>query len=96
MIEETKAEMRKVDCARFSTEIDKDKVVIGTKTDKEIIERPKWDVYENNHFAMRKRLVSIFLRVANKVICRLRAGRRLQMIQAWIEHHDIKTRDDMR
>jgi hypothetical protein len=42
---------------------------------------PKWDVYENNHFAMRKRLVAIFLKVANKQITRMRAGKRLKKIR---------------
>jgi hypothetical protein len=43
----------------------------------ELVSGPKWDVYENNHFAMRKRLVNIFLKVANKLIIRMRAGKRL-------------------
>jgi len=46
--------------------------------------KPKWDSFENNHFAMRKRLVDIFLRNANKLICRLRAGKRLDAIKKWI------------
>ena len=58
--------------------------------------KPKWDNFENNHFAMRRRLVSIFLRVGNKVISRLRADRRLKKLQAWIENNGIRTREDMR
>ena len=56
--------MRKRDVNRFATEMDRDKVMVPTDLD--IIARPKWDVYQNNHFAMRKRLVGIFLKVANK------------------------------
>ena len=58
--------------------------------------RPKWDAFENNHFAMRRRLVSIFLRSANKIISRLRAGRRLTKIRNWIESNGIRTREDMK
>ena len=56
--------MRHTDVGRFQTEINSDKVVVPT--DVEITAQPKWDVFENNHFAMRKRLVDIFLKVANK------------------------------
>jgi len=57
-------QMRTKDTHRFSTEINSDKVVVPT--DVNIVTLPKWDVFENNHFAMRKRLVDIFLKVANK------------------------------
>lgn len=56
--------MRQQDVQRFAAEVNNDKVVVPTNL--AITERPKWDVYENNHFAMRKRLVAIFLKVANK------------------------------
>tara|TARA_B100000780_G_scaffold105642_1_gene73969 strand:+ start:79 stop:234 length:156 start_codon:yes stop_codon:yes gene_type:complete len=46
---------------------------------------PKWDIYENNHFAMRKRLVTIFLKVANKLIIRMRAGKRLKSLKKKFE-----------
>ena len=41
---------------------------------------------------MRRRLVEIFLRNANKVICRLRAGKRLDKIRDWIRKQDIRSR----
>ena len=44
---------------------------------------------------MRRRLVDIFLRNANKVICRLRAGKRLDKIRAWIKAQDIRSRQEM-
>jgi hypothetical protein len=59
-------DMRINDVGRFSTEINADKVVIPTKL--EMTSQPVWDVYENSQFAMRKRLVDIFLKVANKLI----------------------------
>lgn len=58
-----------------------------------MIVKPKWDVYENNHFAMRKRLVNIFLKVANKQIIRMRAGKRLKSIKELFEKKGITTRD---
>lgn len=88
--------MRTQDCQRFQTEFDSDKVVVETSVYGELEQKPKWDAFENNHFAMRRRLVSIFLRNANKLICRLRAGRRLSKLRKWIDAHGIRTREDMR
>jgi hypothetical protein len=45
---------------------------------------------------MRRRLVGIFLRVSNKLMNRLRAGKRLAKIKNWIEEHEIKNREDMK
>ena len=88
--------MRNQDCTRFATALDGDKVVVDTKASTDIVARPKWDAFENNHFAMRRRLVNIFLRVANKVMSRLRAGRRLTKLRNWIDTNGIKTREDMK
>ena len=88
--------MREKDCARFSTEFDADKVVVDTSAITDIVSKPKWDAFENNHFAMRRRLVAIFLRVSNKLISRLRAGRRLKKIRRWIDNNGIKSREDMK
>ena len=78
-ITETENNMREKDVGRFQAACNEDKVVVPTKV--EITEQPKWDVYENNHFAMRKRLVEIFLKVANKLIIRQRAGKRLMKMK---------------
>ena len=64
IVTEQKNQMRNEDVHRFATQVDRDKVVVPTEVN--ITAQPKWDVYENNHFAMRKRLVGIFLKVANK------------------------------
>lgn len=88
--------MRAQDCSRFATEVDKDKVVVDTTAATDIVAKPKWDAFENNHFAMRRRLVSIFLRVSNTLISRLRAGKRLKKIFQWIEDNNIRSRDDMK
>ena len=39
--------------------------------------------------------MEIFLRNANKVICRLRAGKRLDKIKDWIKQQDIRSRQEM-
>lgn len=80
---------------RFVVQSDADKVVVDINAGTEILSRPKWDAFENNHFAMRRRLVKIFLKVANLVISRLRAGRRLTKIKNWISSNNIKNRFDM-
>ena len=84
--------MREKDIGRFQAACNEDKVVVPTKV--EITEVPKWDVYENNHFAMRKRLVSIFLKVANKLIIRQRAGKRLTKMKKRFEEKKIGSRED--
>ena len=96
LIESGLNEMRAADCSRYMTELDRDKVVVDSTALQALEAKPKWDAFENNHFAMRRRLVSIFLRASNKVMCRLRAGRRLQKIRAWIEDNGIRSREDMK
>ena len=87
--------LREDDLNRFVVQSDADKVVVDINAGSEILSRPKWDAFENNHFAMRRRLVKIFLKVANLVISRLRAGRRLTKIKNWISSNNIKNRFDM-
>lgn len=87
---------RDEDCHRYTTEIDRDRVVVDTDIGKALVAAPKWDVFENNHFSMRRRLVSIFLTVSNRLICRMRAGKRLQKLKHWISGNGIRTREDMR
>ena len=87
--------MRQKDIIRYETEVDRDKVVVDTTVGTDIIAKPKWDSFENNHFAMRRRLVAIFLRVANQLICRIRAGKRVSKIRNWIAMNNIKTKQDM-
>ena len=69
---------------------------MDTTATRDITNQPKWDSFENNHFAMRRRLVDIFLRNSNKLISRMRASKRLQKIKTWIDSQEIKTREDMR
>lgn len=88
--------MRKKDCTRFQTTIDSDMVVRDTTANIDILNQPKWDHFENNHFAMRRRLVGIFLRVSNMLISRLRAAKRLTLIKQFIESNEIKSREDMK
>ena len=84
--------MREKDIGRFQAVCNDDKVVVPTKV--EITEAPKWDVYENNHFAMRKRLVNIFLKVANRLIIRQRAGKRLMKMKKRFEEKKVANRED--
>ena len=91
-IENKLENMRNEDCHRFATEINRDKVVVPV--DLKIDSQPKWDVFENNHFAMRKRLVSIFLKVANKLITRQRAGKRLKKIKHRLMDEKVYSRED--
>ena len=94
MVEDRKIEMREKDVSRSAPEIDKDRVVVDH--DLELNEKPKWDAFENNHFAMRRRLVAIFLKVSNKLITRMRAGKRLDKIKNRFKSENIKSRDDVK
>lgn len=51
-------------------------------------------MYDNNHFASRKRLVGVFLKVTNKLITRIRAGKRLKLIRQRLEEHRVFSRED--
>ena len=62
--------------------------------DIDLSEKPKWDAFENNHFAMRRRLVGIFLKVSNKLITRMRAGKRLTKIKERLKSENVKSRED--
>lgn len=84
--------MRERDINRFNPAIDEERVV--TDVDIDLAEKPKWDAFENNHFAMRRRLVGIFLKVSNKLITRMRAGKRLAKIKNRLKTENVKSRDD--
>lgn len=84
--------MRSKDCTRYQSEINSDKVCVPIEIS--LTDKPKWDVFENNHFAMRKRLVVIFLKVANKLIIRMRAAKRLQKLKDRFEDLKVYTRED--
>lgn len=84
--------LRERDVTRFATAIDEDKVVV--ETDLKLSEQPKWDAFANNHLAMRKRICTLFMKAGNKVITRLRAGKRLTKIKAMFERHCIKNREE--
>lgn len=86
--------MREEDCHRFATELNRDKVVVPT--DINLKNRPSWNVFENNHFAMRRRLVGIFLKVTNKLITRIRAGKRLILIKKKFEEFNVQNREDVK
>jgi len=43
---------------------------------------------------MRRRLVGIFLKVANKLITRIRAGKRLKQIKKRLEDFGVANRED--
>lgn len=45
---------------------------------------------------MRKRLNDIFLKVANRIIIRLRAGRHLKHIRNWLIENQVTTREQCR
>lgn len=84
--------MREKDIHRFSTVIDEDRVVVHTET--ALADKPKWDAFENNHFAMRRRLVGLFLKNANKLITRMRAEKRLVKIRVKLREANVKNRED--
>jgi hypothetical protein len=93
-IADTREYMRQRDISRFHPTFDSDRVVV--EVGQTLPNMPKWDNFENNHFAMRKRLVSIWLKAANLLITRNRAGKRLQKIKYRLRQAGVKTRADAR
>ena len=67
---------------------------MAVDTNIELKERPKWDAFENNHFAMRRRLVHLFLKNANKLITRMRAEKRLVKIRVKLREAGVRTREE--
>lgn len=86
--------MRDRDVKRFRHVYDEDRVVIDTHL--KLSNPPKWDSFENNHFAMRRRLVDIWLKAANTLITRNRAGKRLAKIKWKLKQEGVRTRADCR
>jgi hypothetical protein len=84
--------MRERDAFRFKPSIDEDRVVVDADID--LAEKPKWDAFENNHFAMRRRLVGIFLKASNKLITRMRAEKRLVKIRVKLREENVRNRED--
>ena len=74
--------------------VDDDRVAVPTDLD--LKEQPKWDAFENNHFAMRRRLVALFLKASNKLITRMRAAKRLDKIRDKLRMTGAKTRDEVK
>ena len=79
---------------RFRHVYDEDRVVVDTHL--KLSNPPKWDSFENNHLAMRRRLVGIWLKAANMLITRNRAGKRLAKIKWKLKQEGIRTRADCR
>lgn len=71
---------------------DADRVVVATDT--ELIDQPKWDAFENNHFAMRRRLVALFLKASNKLITRMRAEKRLVKIRVTLREAGVRSKEE--
>ena len=86
--------MRNRDVSRFGPAYDQDRVVVDI--DVKLQNPPKWDNFENNHFAMRRRLVGIWLKAANLLIIRNRAGKRLTKIKYRLKQENVRNRQDAR
>lgn len=56
--------------------------------------QPEWDEHKNNHFTMKRRLLNIFLKVANKMIMRRRAGQRLEKIKKRLHENNVTNRKE--
>lgn len=93
-IADTREYKRFRDISRFQPTFDQDRVLV--EVNKILPNAPKWDNFENNHFAMRKRLVGIWLKASNLLITRIRAGKRLQKIKYRLKQAGVKTRAEAR
>ena len=85
-------DIREKDCNRYSTEVNADKVVVPAEN--QLVSEPKWDEHQNNHFTMKRRLLDIFLKAANKMIMQRRALERLKKIQKRLQDNGITNRKE--
>ena len=84
--------MRDRDIQRFAPAIDEDRVVVETNI--ELNEKPRWDAFVDDHFQMRKRLVRIMCQATNRLITRMRAGKRLDKIKGRLKDEKVRSRED--
>jgi len=71
-IESHNEDRKNTDVSRYETNWKEDKAVVDTDIPLEV--EPDWDVYRNNHFALRKRCLDMLLKSINKLVIRHRAG----------------------
>ena len=91
-VHRSEQDRRETDITRYSTDVDNDAAVIDT--DLPLEKKPQWDIYQNNHFALRKRCLGILLRCVNKLVIRHRAGKRLRMLRERLRSEQVKTKED--
>ena len=85
--------MRAKDRIRFATEFNLDMILLSKFF--EITLKPKWDILKQKPFNMRGRFVLIFLRACNKLITRLRVGKRISKIKKRFKELGLDTVEKM-
>jgi hypothetical protein len=75
--------MKRFENTRYITETDNDRVVVDT--DIHMDTNIQFDLYQNNHFELRKRCVNLFLKCVNQLIIRQRAGKRLILLKNYFK-----------
>lgn len=71
--------MKRFNNTRYVTETDNDRVIVDT--DIPINMNPQLDLYQNNHFELRKRCLNLMLKYVNQMVIRQRAGKRLMQLK---------------
>lgn len=80
------------DNTRYTTETDTDRVVVDTDLPMEL--NPQLDLYQNNHFELRKRCLDLMLKYVNQMVIRQRAGKRLMQIKNKLKDQTLHVHDE--
>lgn len=85
-------EQKRVECVtRYQSEFNNDRAVVDSDM---AIKNPNWDIYKNNHFALRKRCLNVLLKFVNRMVIRHRAGKRLAKLKERLKDESVRNTDD--
>eukprot|EP00357_Protocruzia_adherens_P026922 CAMPEP_0115010078 /NCGR_PEP_ID=MMETSP0216-20121206/23065_1 /TAXON_ID=223996 /ORGANISM="Protocruzia adherens, Strain Boccale" /LENGTH=639 /DNA_ID=CAMNT_0002378151 /DNA_START=305 /DNA_END=2224 /DNA_ORIENTATION=- len=79
------------DCVRYQVETDRERVTVDALFMP--LQKPSWDIYRNDDFAVRKKSLIRFMRAAKTILIRHRAGKRLKKIKKFILENNIQSRE---
>jgi len=86
--------MQRFDNTRYTTETDTDMVIVDTDLPMEL--QPQLDLYQNNHFELRKRCLDLMLKYINQMVIRQRAGKRLMQLKNKLKEQNLDSHTEIK
>jgi hypothetical protein len=84
--------MQRFKNTKYITEADTDRVIVDTNLPMEL--KPQLDLYQNNHFELRKRCLNLMLKYINQMVIRQRAGKRLMQIKNKLKEQHMNVNEE--